>query len=122
MAKSIRIDDDVLDYIAEHGKFGETHSDVLRRLIPNFPVPNGKATQGKSKLAPIFGHSVVSVIRWMGGEGWSEEAVRKVLAALDIEAKDNTIKTQLYHGKKGTLEQAKLTVKQATELNSLREK
>src|SRR5437660_1442964 len=33
---TIRIDGDVAAYIQEHGKFGESHNDVLRRLLPDF--------------------------------------------------------------------------------------
>lgn len=120
MVKNPRIDEDVLAYIAEHGKFGETHSDVLRRLLPNFPVSHGSEKKKKKNFEPLYGHSVVSVIRWMGGHGWTEEAARMVLTALGREVKSSTVKTQIYYGKKGIKDQAKLTPDQIKELGSLR--
>lgn len=34
MARTIRIDDDIWEYLELHGKFGDTPSDALRRVIP----------------------------------------------------------------------------------------
>jgi negative regulator of replication initiation len=36
MATTIRITTEMEQHIAHHGKFGETHDDVLRRIIPDF--------------------------------------------------------------------------------------
>jgi SeqA protein N-terminal domain len=57
ISKTIRLDDDVLAYIAEYGKFGESHSDVLRRLLPNFPTrqrpDRAKSSNGRKSHARL---------------------------------------------------------------------
>lgn len=36
MTKTIRIADDIDDYLQKHGKFGDSHSDVLKKNLKNF--------------------------------------------------------------------------------------
>jgi negative regulator of replication initiation len=77
MSRIIRIDDEVAAHIEAHGKFGESHNDVLRRLLDIPPQENPvSATHGNRYK--WHGHSAVSVIRRLAQEDWTAADVRKV--------------------------------------------
>lgn len=126
MPTTIRIDDDVNAYIREQGKFGESYSDVLRRLLPGFESTqttmshqqNGQVEElagSEGSRSKLFGHSVCAVIRWMGHDGWKFADARKVLNSYGLEdTSDTTIRCQLPPGKRGT--PAKLSEEVSKEL------
>lgn len=101
MSTTIRIDDDIIDYFKEHGKFGETHSDVLRRLLPGFQTSEQSSTEASSRntYPLLFGFSLSSVVRALGALGWSEEQARRALLGRGIAANAAMIKTQINWGK-----------------------
>lgn len=59
------------------------------------------ASGGNGNRVDLFGHSVTSVVRWMGKSGWSFEAARKALDNLGASCADATLKIQLAAGAKG---------------------
>ena len=118
MSTTIRIDDDVEAYIHQHGKFGESHSDVLRRLLPNFerkPVVYPKP-DSRTRYPKLFGHSTCAVIRWMGQEGWSFKQARQVLDSYENGVNDITVRAHLNYTTQNRGEPAKLTPPQIKEL------
>jgi hypothetical protein len=123
MGTTVRLDDDLIAYIHEHGKFGESHSDVLRRRLIDFddkdyssisPINQPNAKSGRKPQQRLFGYSICSVIRWMRDDGWNEAEVRKVLDFYELEVSDTTIGCQLWEGREGAV--AELTSEQAKEL------
>ena len=62
------------------------------------PAPKrGKMVRGK-----IFGHSLASVLRWMGGKGWNFEDAGVVMATMGFAGiSDCTITKQLKAGRDG---------------------
>lgn len=101
MPATIRVDDDVVAYFAEHGKFGETHSDVLRRLLPGFRAAQGVPTESNARntYPPLFGHALTNVVRALGALGWSEEEASEALLRKGITANPAMVKTQIGWGK-----------------------
>src|SRR5687767_10293058 len=122
MPVMISLDDDLIPYFEEHGKFGETHSDVLRRLLPGFNrgtaslVPSksaavltspsairsekpAKTESRREHYPPLFGHSLTSIVRALGAAGWSEEQVVQALRRRSIEPNPAMIRTQIGWGK-----------------------
>jgi hypothetical protein len=107
MPTTITLDDDVDAFIRVHGKFGETYSDVFRRLLPGFGDPlhesaeviyvhKGEEASNAPARDKLFGHSVCAVIRWMGREGWRYPDVRRVLNSYGLDHySDTTIYCQL---------------------------
>ena len=131
MPTTIRIDDDVNAFIREQGRFGESYSDVLRRLLLGFvSTPHIGSTQqtdrqveeqARSQTAPskLFGHSVCAVIRWMRDDGWVHAEVRKVLNSYELNHySDSTISAQLRPLREGAT--AKLSAEQISELRNRR--
>ena len=67
----------------------------------------------------VFGHTVTSVLRWMGQEGWTKEQAATALEALDVEAAEGTIAINLKLGQTADWKRggpAELTDDQATEI------
>jgi hypothetical protein len=73
---------------------------------PQKAAGNGKASQTRYEL---FGHPITAVLRAMGKDGWSALDASKAVHAMGIECSDNTVKTQVYRGKKGVMEPAPLS-------------
>ena len=105
MPITVRLDDDVVASFKEHGQFGESYSDALRRLLPGFkrsvrPQVSGnekRVEAGARNAYPLlFGHAVTSIIRALGALGWSEDDIVKALRNQGIEPHPATVRTQ--HG------------------------
>ena len=106
MPVSIRIEDDLVAYFEDHGKFGETHSDVLRRLLPAFsprnsankvsltksPEASPKKSQSskasRNSYPKIFGYALSNVVRSLGSLGWSEDQAEKALIGMGCSIAD----------------------------------
>jgi len=72
--------------------------DRTEEAKPVKPAPKrGKIVRGK-----IFGHSLASVLRWMGSKGWNFEDAAVVMATMGFGAiNDCTITKQLKAGRDG---------------------
>jgi DNA-binding transcriptional MerR regulator len=114
VSKPIRIDSDVEIFLRRNGAFGQTYSDVLRRLLSLPTRKKEKRLAGRS-LYRLLGYSACAVIRWMRDHGWSFAEVRKVMDSYSVEVSDKTIECQLQENREGS--PAKLTADQAKELN-----
>ena len=121
MPVTIQLEDDLVDYFKEYGKFGENYCDVLRRLLPGYrpsknpPVPaptipgeshsphelhtQSAGGRGRNAYPPVFGHSVTNVVRALGAAGWSRDEATQALARRGIQANPDMIKTQIAWGK-----------------------
>jgi hypothetical protein len=133
MPKMIPLDDDVDAYIREHGRFGESYSDVFRRRLLDFPAqqqtspevathPSSppQVTDNRRKRFLLFGQSACAVIRWMGQQGWKFAEVRRVLNGCGLhDVNDVTIYCQLQWEKRGA--PANLSEDEIRELLSRRE-
>jgi len=79
------------------------------------PKTGQRAAAKKPSGKPqIFGHSVSSVLFWMGKEGFNREQVEAALATLKVKSNPNTIAERIGAGKSGKRGEApKLTADQA---------
>jgi len=108
MPVTVRLDDDVVAYFKERGRFGESYSDVLRRLLPEFRGTQELQTHEKNESqssssedssSTVFGYKPSNVVRSLGAMGWNEEEVRRLLVRLKIPLKPATVKTQIAWGR-----------------------
>lgn len=74
----------------------------------------------KGKLGSLLGHSVISVVRAMGKNGWTEEEATAALKKAGIMPATRTIRNALRRGKKNdkTRRIANLTAKQLASLRA----
>lgn len=92
---------------------------------PPEKTPEKKATEKKvvekkrsiKERKELFGHSITSIIRWMGVEDWSFESASTALKSAGVEIAEATIRIQLKAGKAGLRgPAAELTSKEAKAL------
>jgi hypothetical protein len=127
MSNTIRIDDDVDAYIRHYGKFGESHSDVLRRLLPDFDAfltaPTAKERPANANTRKRYlwhGHEACRIIRRLDKEGWTKAEIRKVFNSYDELRKvsDTTITCQTGKAGKKRGPPAEMTVAEVEELSA----
>jgi hypothetical protein len=110
--------------IADKVHDGRTYftDDTLRTLHLLGRARADRPSNVPGKHTKIFGHSVTSVIRWMGANEWDFPEARRVLKAKQIDVADSTVRIQLQAGRVGDKsrgEPASLTASQASELTKL---
>lgn len=76
-----------------------------------------KVAKADHQQHQLFGKPVASVLRWMGEDAWTFEDARKALDKLGASVSDDSIRSQLLAGRKGTGgDPAKLTKDQEEKL------
>lgn len=115
--KPIRIDLEVEKVIERAGKFGESHNDVLRRLLRLSERKNEKHL-GTSKRYFIFGIPGVRILKYMRDNGWTKTEARKVFSSYEQHVDERTIDCQFQKNRGGPI--AKLNAAQIKELNDRR--
>jgi hypothetical protein len=81
-------------------------------------TPAKSITPRKGTLGLLLGHSVVSVIRAMGKNGWTYETARAALDKAGIEAATHTVKVGLKRGRDGQKRIAPLSAKDLAALKA----
>lgn len=73
-----------------------------RPSAPQVPVTsNTLDPQPKAKVSTLFGHSIASIIRWMGYDLWSDDDVVIVLEQLNVQVSRETVRKQRRVGAAG---------------------
>jgi hypothetical protein len=120
MPVTVQLDDDVVAYFHEHGRFSESYSDALRRWLPGFdstitpptaggtsrPVPAAEravttapASDGRNHYPDVFGYSLTSVVRALGALGWKEEEATGAMSRRGISTNPAMVRTQIGWGR-----------------------
>jgi predicted Zn finger-like uncharacterized protein len=79
-----------------------------------------KAGTGKAPRYYVLGHSVVSVLRWMGKQGWTVEEAWTALRHYGVEPSDACVRMSIRQGKTGSRgTPAELTPEEEVELRAV---